>query len=276
MTISCSITVALAPEVRGGPFVFHTLPDQLDATLATVAELGFPGVEIFPRSPADIDPDRLGPLLQKHGLKLAAVGSGAGWVVHKLRLGDPDAPARQKAIEFVGDLVKRAGALKAPVIIGSMQGKADPDGKEATLERIASSLDRIAPLCAQVGQALLFEPLNRYETDLFNRACDAADWIRSRGWKDISILADLFHMNIEEADIAAALTGLGSMLGHVHLADSNRSAAGLGHTPMGPLFAALKAMGYRGFVSAEVFPRPDALTAARATLTAWQSQVKAG
>ncbi len=274
MSISCSVTVALAPEVRGGPFVFHTSPAELDAMLGQVAQLGFPGVEIFPGKPEDIEPEHLGPLLQKHGLKLAAVGSGAGWVIHKLRLSDPDVQVREKAVAFVGNLVKRAGALGAPVIIGSMQGKADPDGKEATLDRLGESVARLGELSAQAGQRLLLEPLNRYESDLLNRLDDAAVLIRRLKTEHVAILADLFHMNIEETDLAEAIVRAGPLVGHVHLADSNRSAAGLGHTPMDPVFAALRKIEYRGFVSAEVFPRPDALTAAARTLEVWRAKAR--
>lgn len=272
MSISCSVTVALAPEVRGGPFVFHTLPAALDAMLGQVADLGFPGVEIFPGKPEDIDPDRLGPLLEKHRLKLAAVGSGAGWVIHKLRLSDPDTGAREKAVAFVADLVKRAGALGAPVIIGSMQGKADPDGKEATLDRLGQAVAKLGDLSGQASQRLLLEPLNRYESDLLNRLSDAASLIARAQARHVAILADLFHMNIEEADLGESLVAAGPLVGHIHLADSNRSAAGLGHTPMKPVFAALRKIGYRGFVSAEVFPRPDAITAAAKTLETWRAE----
>ena len=46
----------------------------------------------------------------------------------------------------------------------------------------------------------------------------------------MKLLADLFHMNIEEANLAEAIRAAGSHIGHVHFADSNRRAAGMGHT----------------------------------------------
>ena len=55
------------------------------------------------------------------------------------------------------------------------------------------------------GTFLIYEPLNRYETNLFNRfgdACAFLDELRTAG---VSLLADLFHMNIEEENIAQAL-----------------------------------------------------------------------
>ncbi len=271
MSISCAVTIALAPEVKSGPFVFHSEVQNLDAMFAMVRAMGFPAVEIFPRTPEDIDPLILGPMLRKHNLQLAAVGTGAGWVIHKLRLTDPDPKTRKKAVEFVAEILRRAAKLNAPVIIGSMQGKADPDGKEATLERLRESVILLAREAQALGQRLLLEPLNRYETDLLNKVGDVCLLAEQTNEPAVSVLADLFHMNIEERDIPQALLACGNRLGHVHLADSNRQAAGLGHTPMEPIFATLRDMGYQGFVSAEVFPKPDSDTAAKATLLAWQS-----
>jgi sugar phosphate isomerase/epimerase len=88
--------------------------------------------------------------------------------------------------------------------------------------------------------------------------------------RGISLLCDLFHMNIEEADIAATLRAVAARVGHIHFADSNRRAIGLGHTDMAPIAAALKEIGYQGYISAEVQPLPDAETAARETIASYR------
>ena len=76
---------------------------------------------------------------------------------------------------------------------------------------------------------------------------------------------------VEEADLPAALLECGPRVGHVHWADSNRRAIGSGHTDPAPIAAALRAIGYRGYLSAEVFPIPDADTAARMTMNSIRS-----
>ena len=84
--------------------------------------------------------------------------------------------------------------------------------------------------------------------------------------KNVRILADLFHMNIEEPDLASALREAGPMVGHVHFADSNRRAIGFGHTATAPIIAALREIHYTGYLSAEILPLPDTHTAARQTI----------
>ena len=82
----------------------------------------------------------------------------------------------------------------------------------------------------------------------------------------MKLLADLFHMNIEEANLADALRAAGPHIGHVHFADSNRRAAGMGHTDFAPVVAALREIGYAGYLSAEVLPLPDRDAAAKQTI----------
>jgi sugar phosphate isomerase/epimerase len=77
-------------------------------------------------------------------------------------------------------------------------------------------------------------------------------------------------MNIEEADPAAALREAGTLVGHVHFADSNRRAVGLGHTEIEPIISALREIDYTGYLSAEILPLPDAATAARQTMESFR------
>ena len=272
-----AITICLVPEARQGPFVFHASAagEGLAAACRTAAELGFDAVEIFPESAEAFPVAELSRLLADHGLTVAAVGTGAGWVKNKLHICHEDPSVRAKAQEFIAKIIDVAGQFGAPAIIGSMQGKFEGDlPRDKALDHLASALDVLGARAAGQGQVLLYEPLNRYETNRFNRQGDAAVWLESRGLSHVRLLCDLFHMNIEEADIAAALVTAGRRVGHVHWADSNRQAMGLGHTDPEPIVAALRRIGYEGFLSAEVFPLPTALDAARQTILSLGPHIK--
>ena len=264
-----AVTVCLVSEARQGPFVFHgaTAAEALDVGCRRAAELGFDAVEVFPTGAEQLAESGLEGKLQSHGLQLAAVGSGAGWVRHKLSLTHADARIRGEARDFIELLINVAAGLGAPVIIGSMQGRHDGDVSRAdALEHLAAALHHLGRHAAGRGQTLLYEPLNRYETNLFTQVGDAASFLRGQGLHNVKLLCDLFHMNIEEADPAAALVACGDLVGHVHWADSNRRPMGSGHTATAPIATALRHIGYAGYLSAEVFPFPDADTAARMTI----------
>lgn len=264
-----AITVSLVPEARGGPFVFW---NGVADACQQAAALGFDAVEIFPRSAEDLRATALRPLFQQHDLRIAAAGTGAGWVVHKLTLTHPDAATRAHARDFVRGIVDAAGALGASAIIGSMQGRVDGAvSREQALAWLAEALDDLGEHAARHGVPLLCEPLNRYETNLLNRVTDTATWLRTLRTRNVRILADLFHMNIEEANSAAALREAREWIGHVHFADSNRRAMGFGQTEIAPIVAALREIGYRGYLSAEIVPLPDSAAAARQTIAAFHA-----
>ena len=262
-----AVTVCLVNEARQGPFVFHgaSPAEALHVGCRRAAELGFDAVEVFPTGAEQLADCGLAGRLADHGLRLAAVGSGAGWVRHKLSLTHGDARIRTEARDFIELLINIAADHGAPVIIGSMQGRHEGEVSRAdALEHLAAALHHLGRHAAGRGQTLLYEPLNRYETNLFTQVGEAASFLRGRGI--VKLLCDLFHMNIEEADPAAALVACGDLVGHVHWADSNRRAMGSGHTAAAPIAVALRHIGYAGYLSAEVFPLPDADTAAGMTI----------
>ena len=63
------------------------------------AALGFDAVELFFQEPRSVNVAEVQAALAGHNLSAAAFGSGAGWVKHKLRLTDPDARMRRRAVE---------------------------------------------------------------------------------------------------------------------------------------------------------------------------------
>ncbi|BCX49267.1 sugar phosphate isomerase [Haloferula helveola] len=259
-----AITLCRVHEAAAGPFVFH---DDLATGFRKAAEHGFDAVELFLPAPDAVPMGDIKALQDEHGLAVAAVGSGAGMVRHGLSLTDPSPDKRAAALEFIASMIDFGGQLGAPVILGSMQGKHGGEvSRDQALAWLTEALREAGARAAEHDVPFIYEPLNRYETNLFNHAAAATDYLIAEDLGNIVLLADLFHMAIEERDIAASLKAMGSKLGHVHWADSNRQAMGLGHTAYEPIFAALSELAYDGYLSAEVFPQPDADTAAAQTI----------
>jgi sugar phosphate isomerase/epimerase len=272
--IRSSVTVSLVPEARGGPFVFW---DDLPGACRKAKALGFDAIEIFPPGPEALEPAQVRQLLGDQGLALAAMGTGAGWVKGRLQLCLPDAAARTKARAFIRSIIDLAGPLGAPAIIGSMQGR-HGDGVDQPTARtyLAEALEELGEHARQYNVPLIFEPLNRYETNMVNTVEAGVQLLNSLSTKNVVLLADLFHMNIEEADIATSLRAGAGKIGHVHFVDSNRRPAGLGHLDYPPIVSALRDIHYQGFASAEVLPYPDPDAAAQQTMVAYRKYFRAG
>ena len=97
---------------------------------------------------------------------------------------------------------------------------------------------------------LFLEPLNRYEAYIVNRLEQGAA-IAAEVGAEIGVMADFFHMGIEEVDIAASIRANRRHLVYVHVADSNRLQPGCGHLDFRPGFRALKEIGYDGPLAIE-------------------------
>jgi len=266
--IKSAVTISLVREARGGPFVFW---NDLAEGCAKAAALGFDAVEIFPPGPEAVRADVVRPLLEKNRLNLAAVGTGAGWVAHRLTLTSAVAAERQRARDFVRSIIDAAAVFKAPAIIGSMQGRWTSEVDcDSAMNHLRDALGELGEHAAQHSLPLLYEPLNRYETNLINLQAEGVTMVRSLSTQNVKLLCDLFHMSIEESDLAATLRSVGKLVGHVHFADSNRRPVGGGHTDIVPIAKALAEIGYEGYMSAECFPYPDPDVAAQTTMNSFR------
>lgn len=126
------------------------------------------------------------------------------------------------------------------------------DSAEAVAsERLVDALLRAARTAEALGVTIVIEALNRYESALFHTVGSVAAVSRAVGSPNVKIMADLFHMSIEEVDLVAAIHSVGDVLGHVQLADSNRFEPGAGRLDIDPVLRELAAQGFDGWVSLE-------------------------
>jgi len=271
--IKSAVTIALVPQIKTGPWIFW---ENLEESMRKTAELGFDAIELFTASGNAINPESLKILMNQYKLQLAAVGTGAGKVIHGLTLTDADNTIRKKAIAFVQEMMEFGALFGAPAIIGSMQGNVTQGNTHTnSIGLLAEALHVLDQHATSLGVKLIYEPLNRYESNLIRTVEEGMVLISKVGQSgSLKLLCDLFHMNIEETNIAEALRKCGAMVGHVHLADSNRKPAGLGHTDFQPIAAALKDIAYQGFISAEALPLPDSSKAAKHTIDVFNRYFK--
>jgi sugar phosphate isomerase/epimerase len=128
----------------------------------------------------------------------------------------------------------------------------DPPRSEA--DDRAVLLDGLAELgehATREGATLVLEPLNRYEDHMVNRLDQAIDLVDEAGLPSVRVLADTYHMNIEEDEPAAALAKAAPHLAHVQVSDSNRFQPGAGHIDWPALLHTLDATGYTGYLALE-------------------------
>ncbi|MBM3878553.1 MAG: sugar phosphate isomerase/epimerase [Verrucomicrobia bacterium] len=266
--IRSAITVSLAPEAGSRPFVYA---GELPVACTRAASLGYDAIELIPAANRTVDVEECREVLERFGLRLAALGTDAGWLTRQLTLTSHSSGKRSQALEFIKAVLAQAGELKAPVIVGAMQGRAEEGvSREQALGWLAQAFRELDALATKLEVPIFFAPLNRYETNLLNRLEDAVTFLQLARTTRFRLLAGLFHMNIEEARLPDALRVAAPYLGHVHFADSNRLAPGFGHTDFGPIAATLRELDYDGYISAEVYPLPNPETSARQSIAAFR------
>lgn len=224
--------------------------ETLEERLANLEKWGYQGIQIQRRT------QEMGiPAIQKalagSRVELCIFGGGSG-----LLAADPE--RRQVAVEQIKEGLYQAaelgavGSIVVPVRTPEIAPPAPPQTLyELQCEILIQELRQIAPTAEETGTMVILEPLNRYESRFLQQLEQAADICRAVDSPGVKLLADFFHMNIEEIDMGQAIVKAGEHIGYVHLADSNRYQPGAGHLDFRPGLAALKQIGYDGFMTLE-------------------------
>jgi len=131
---------------------------------------------------------------------------------------------------------------------------------------LAASLKECSRFSQDRGVRLVLEAINRYETDFLHTLDEVGNFVRKWEIQNCGILADVFHMNIEEVSLEKAIKNAASKIWHIHLADSNRLAPGLGHIDFKSFFAIIKKVAYQKYFTAEIQYLPNFLKSAELTI----------
>ena len=129
-------------------------------------------------------------------------------------------------------------------------------------EKGDEALRSLAAAASAQGVGLLLEPINRYETRVFNTVDGAAQFVAAEKLSNVKVLADTYHMNIEEVDITETVRTHLNQIGYIHVADSNRRFPGAGHVDFAALLSCLQEHDYNGVVGVEILPLPTPIEAA--------------
>jgi sugar phosphate isomerase/epimerase len=139
-----------------------------------------------------------------------------------------------------------------------------PRSEEEDRAVLLEGLGELGEHAAREGATLVLEPLNRYEDHMVNRLEQAVELVDAVGLPSLKVLADTYHMNIEEDEPTSALVKAAASVGHVQVSDSNRFQPGAGHLDWAALLGTLDAIGYDGYLALECRLRgePSAAVAA--------------
>ncbi len=267
--------IGLAVASAGAlPSAFVVFRDDLCRCVDRCAALGYDGVELALRHAAEVNVPELKRRLAATGLDVPCISSGQVFAADHLYFTHPDEAVRSAAVERIEDMIRLAAEFGAKVNTGRVRGIIhDGETAETATARYLECIWRCADVAEPLGVELIVEPVNRYEVNFINSCAEGLELVRRACRPSVKLMPDLFHMNIEDADFREALEAARGYISYVHVADSNRLAPGWGHMPFGEIFAILSDIGYNGYITAEILPKPDPDAAAAQAIRFLRAEV---
>jgi sugar phosphate isomerase/epimerase len=248
-----SIVVSIQPT----NFSALAFKEDFEESIKKVADLGFDGAELAVRNPKDLKVDDVINIIKENNLEVPAIGTGQAYGEEGLSFSDPDEAVRKMAVDRINDQIIFASHFGAQVIIGLIRGIIGESVNKTEAEKwTIDCLRRCTEFAKEYNIGLTLEPVNRYESNFINTLNEGIEFIKRVGASNLGLLADTFHMNIEEVSIYGSIIQAKNYITHVHFADSNRWAPGCGHLDFAKIVQTLKKIGYQGYVSAEILPLP--------------------
>lgn len=220
-----------------------------ETAVAKAQSYGMDFLEIALLDPPSVDAAHSRKVLEAAGMR----------AVCSLGLPEPVWASRNPdgAVEFLALALDKCAAIGAEALSGVVYGGiGERSGAPPTtgeLDNVADALTRAAAHAKSLGLLFGIEPVNRYETHLLNTGWQAVDMIERIGAENMFVHLDTYHMNIEEKGVAQGIIDAREHLRYIHLSESDRGTPGAGTLQWDEIFAALRAIGFKGGLAMESF-----------------------
>ena len=229
--------------------------EPLEVSCARMQECGYDGID-FAAEPYTLNAEECLGLKKKYNLNCHSLCGIFGEDRDLTSNGE----AGRNAVKYLKDSVDFAVKVGAKLIIvvPSPVGRTvKPEGisiEELTQNAVAN-IREAADYALTHGVKLAIEAITRYETYFVNTLKKALDFAEKVDHPAVGIMADLFHMSIEEGCMVDSLLMIQKYLIHVHVADNTREPAGMGSTDFKEVMRVLKRLGYEGSLTMEFMYR---------------------
>ena len=230
---------------------------------AAAKAAGFDGVEFWwpfaEPVPGDATVDTFVAVVENAGVQLVGLNFAAGdmaggdrglvsWPEHS--------DAFRANIPVTIDIGKRLGCRTFNALYGNRVEGVDPQAQD---DLAAENLALAAMAAAAIDGTVLIEPLSgsvRYPLHTASSAIDVIDRvIREAGVENLGLLADLYHLAVNDDDVDKMIATYADRVTHVQIADApGRNEPGTGYLPIARWLSDLGREGYDGWVGLEYKP----------------------
>lgn len=217
--------------------------EGLEMALEKSAEHGYRTIEFAYLRPEKFNLDRLAKKARSVDVE---IGVTMGLPLDK-DVSSEDRDAVKRGAAMLADAVRAVRDIGGTKLGGILYSAHTKYNRQPTRDGWKNSVETIAKT-GEIARAanvdLVLEVVNRFETNLLNTTAQGLKFLDDTGSNHVRLHLDTFHMNIEEADPAAAIRLAGDRLGYFHIGESNRGYLGDGTINFDRIFDALVDIGY--------------------------------
>ncbi|MFN5272673.1 MAG: sugar phosphate isomerase/epimerase family protein [Planctomycetota bacterium] len=184
---------------------------------------------------------------------------GLHWLLAKTQgfhLTTDDRSVRNKTADYFKCLIELCSDLGGNVmVLGSplQRNFSPPMTHEQAMENAVEVIKQFTEQLESAQVRLAIEPLGPQEGNFLNHASEARAMIQAIDSPSVRLHLDFKAMSSEGPPIDQIVRENSDWVIHFHANDPNKLGPGMGQVDQGPIFKALKEIGYRGWVSVEVF-----------------------
>ncbi len=235
-------------------------------SIKTIKSSGFSGVELAPHTIfGDFSGNLSAPLAEVRRVLNGEGVSFAGlhWLLvgpEGLHVTAADEKLRMRSWDHIRRLADMAGELGGgPLTLGSPSQRAGRDGMDSSeaLKLFIKGLESVADDVDASGCRLLVEALPSEFTDVVNTLEEARSVIDGINRPGIGGMFDFHNTDDETDDWPALIRAHASHIFHVHINDKGGAAPTVMRPEFKNSFTALKEIGYKDWISLEIFTEPE-------------------
>jgi sugar phosphate isomerase/epimerase len=228
-------------------------------------ELGYSGIEVAPFTIAphvSLIDQATRAQMRKVAERMEVDILGLHWLLaniasdRQLYVTHPDEEIRANTADYFLQLTQLCADLGGRVmVIGSPKARNLLPGVtyEQALRYAKDVFTPSLDLAAENKITLAIEPLGPSETNFLNTAADGIELIGMVNHPNFRLHLDTKAMSTEQATVPQVIRKSERYIAHFHANDPNLLGPGMGNMNFVPIIAALREVGYDGYLSVEVF-----------------------
>jgi sugar phosphate isomerase/epimerase len=236
---------------------FTSLGLPFETVISHLHDYGYDGIELVTEDTSAAKRKELRRVADDNQLEIVAMPSALVREKFGLTFTDSSSAKRRRAVKKFNSLISFAHEIGSKMVtVGLVRGY--PKSKVPESKAWTSMIECIrscGKYAEDLGITLTVEPEIRYEVGHIHTIDEGISLVEKINLDSVKLMIDTFHMNVEEDSMTEPIRKASKHLAHVHIADSNRCAPGMGHINFLEIIEALKSCGYNGYLGFEISPR---------------------